>query len=57
MDDNVHMQNSFQFLHALQQAQKDCDFMGYPRVRQGIGDLNQQMHLFTRFEKFMRENR
>jgi len=56
MDDNVHMQNSFQFLHALQQAQKDCDFMAYPRVRHGIGDLQQQVHLFTRFEKFLKEN-
>ena len=56
MDDNVHMQNSFQFLHAMQQAQKDCDFMVYPRVRHGIGDLQQQVHLFTRFEKFLQEN-
>lgn len=56
MDDNVHMQNSFQFLHALQQAQKDCDFMVYPRVRHSIGDLQQQVHLFTRFEKFLKEN-
>ncbi|MFN3241896.1 MAG: DPP IV N-terminal domain-containing protein [Planctomycetota bacterium] len=56
MDDNVHMQNSFQFLHAMQQAQKDCDFMVYPRVRHGIGDLQQQVHLFTRFEKFLKEN-
>jgi dipeptidyl-peptidase-4 len=56
MDDNVHMQNSFQFLHALQQAQKDCDFMVYPRVRHGIGDLQQQVHLFTRFAKFLKEN-
>ena len=56
MDDNVHMQNSFQFLHAMQQAQKDCDFMVYPRVRHGIGDLQQQVHLFTRFRKFLKEH-
>ena len=56
MDDNVHMQNSLQFLHAMQQAQKDCDFMVYPRVRHGIGDLQQQVHLFTRFQKFLKEN-
>ncbi|MEC8251652.1 MAG: DPP IV N-terminal domain-containing protein [Planctomycetota bacterium] len=55
MDDNVHMQNSFQFLHAMQQAQKDCDFMVYPRVRHGIGDLQQQIHLFTRFLRFLGE--
>lgn len=56
MDDNVHMQNSLQFLHAMQKAQKDCDFMVYPRVRHGIGDLQQQVHLFTRFAKFLKEN-
>jgi len=56
MDDNVHMQNSLQFLHAMQQAQKDCDFMVYPRVRHGIGDLQQQIHLFTRFAAFLKEN-
>ncbi|MGC6488593.1 MAG: DPP IV N-terminal domain-containing protein [Planctomycetota bacterium] len=56
MDDNVHMQNSLQFLHAMQQAQKDCDFMVYPRVRHGIGDLQQQVHLFSRFARFLEEN-
>ena len=56
MDDNVHMQNSLQFLHAMQQAQKDCDFMVYPRVRHGIGDLQQQIHLFSRFLRFLGEH-
>ncbi|MFK7741491.1 MAG: DPP IV N-terminal domain-containing protein [Planctomycetota bacterium] len=56
MDDNVHMQNSLQFLHAMQKAGKDCDFMVYPRVRHGIGDLQQQLHLFGRFERFLKEN-
>jgi dipeptidyl-peptidase-4 len=56
MDDNVHMQNSLQFLHALQQAGKDCDFMVYPRVRHGIEDLQQQLHLFRRFERFLEEH-
>jgi dipeptidyl-peptidase-4 len=55
MDDNVHMQNSLQFLHALQEAGKDCDFMVYPRVRHGIESLPQQLHLFARFERFLRE--
>ena len=56
MDDNVHMQNSLQFLHALQMAGKDCDFMVYPRVRHGIGTLPQQVHLFTKFAKFLEDN-
>jgi dipeptidyl-peptidase-4 len=55
MDDNVHMQNSLQFLKALQQAGKDCDFMVYPGVRHGIEDLQQQLHLFGRFQRFLRE--
>jgi dipeptidyl-peptidase-4 len=55
MDDNVHLQNSMQFLWALQQAGKDCDFMVYPRVRHGIEDLAQQLHLFARFLRFLQE--
>lgn len=55
MDDNVHMQNSLQFLKAMQEAGKDCDFMVYPGVRHGIEDLQQQLHLFGRFERFLRE--
>jgi dipeptidyl-peptidase-4 len=56
MDDNVHLQNSLQLLAALQQNQKDCDFMIYPGVRHGIEDLQQQMHLFTRMTRFLKEN-
>lgn len=55
MDDNVHMQNSLQFLKALQQSGKDCDFMVYPGVRHGIEDLQQQLHLFARFQRFLKE--
>ncbi|MGE3172710.1 MAG: DPP IV N-terminal domain-containing protein [Planctomycetota bacterium] len=56
MDDNVHMQNSLQFLHALQMAGKDCDFMVYPRVRHGIETLPQQLHLFGRMLRFFDRN-
>jgi dipeptidyl aminopeptidase/acylaminoacyl peptidase len=56
MDDNVHMQNSLQLLHALQQAGKDCDFMVYPRVRHGIEDRQQQLHLWARFLRFLQES-
>ncbi len=52
MDDNVHMQNSLQFLQALQLARKDCDFMVYPGVRHGIETLPQQLHLFGRMLRF-----
>lgn len=37
LDDNVHMQNSVQFMDALQAAGKDFELMLYPRSRHGIG--------------------
>jgi len=55
MDDNVHMQNSLQFAHALQMAGKPFRFMPYPRVRHGIGSLEQQMHLFSMMTAFLDE--
>lgn len=37
IDDNVHMQNSMQFIQALQQANKQFELMIYPTSRHGIG--------------------
>jgi dipeptidyl-peptidase-4 len=37
IDDNVHMQNSVQFVDALQKAGKDFELMFYPESRHGIG--------------------
>ncbi len=37
MDDNVHAQNSVQFIDALQKANKDFELMFYPDSRHGIG--------------------
>ncbi len=37
MDDNVHMQNSTQFIDALQRANKDFEMMFYPQARHGTG--------------------
>jgi dipeptidyl aminopeptidase/acylaminoacyl peptidase len=36
MDDNVHVQNSLQFIQELQRADKDFEMMFYPRSRHGI---------------------
>lgn len=40
MDDNVHLQNTMQFIHALQKAGKDFELMLYPRSRHGIRDAD-----------------
>jgi dipeptidyl aminopeptidase/acylaminoacyl peptidase len=37
MDDNVHVQNTMQFVDELQKADKDFELMIYPRSRHGIG--------------------
>lgn len=42
MDDNVHVQNSVQFVDALQAAGKDFELMVYPRARHGIGSPHYQ---------------
>jgi dipeptidyl aminopeptidase/acylaminoacyl peptidase len=36
MDDNVHAQNTIQFVDALQKADKDFEIMVYPNARHGI---------------------
>jgi dipeptidyl-peptidase-4 len=45
MDDNVHLQNTMQFMYALQKADKDFDLMIYPRSRHGVGDPSLRWHL------------
>jgi dipeptidyl aminopeptidase/acylaminoacyl peptidase len=41
-DDNVHVQNTLQLVHALQQANKDFEVMLYPLSRHGIGGTHYQ---------------
>ena len=38
MDDNVHMQNSLQFVYELQRAGKPFELMLYPKSRHGVTD-------------------
>ncbi|MAG57752.1 MAG: hypothetical protein CMJ83_15805 [Planctomycetes bacterium] len=53
IDDNVHMQNSMQFIHALQNANKqNFQFMVYPKSRHGV----RSAHLGTMRTKFVREH-
>jgi dipeptidyl-peptidase-4 len=42
MDDNVHIQNSIQFMEELQKADKDFEVMFYPRARHGVGGKHYQ---------------
>jgi dipeptidyl-peptidase-4 len=56
MDDNVHMQNTLQLAHALQQAGKSFDLMVYPNSRHGIRDQAQIFHLYSLKTRFLREN-
>jgi dipeptidyl-peptidase-4 len=35
-DDNVHVQNTLQLVHALQQADRDFEVMLYPLARHGL---------------------
>ncbi|HEX3151730.1 MAG TPA: DPP IV N-terminal domain-containing protein [Gemmataceae bacterium] len=37
MDDNVHVQNTLQFIDELQKAEKEFEVMIYPRARHGLG--------------------
>ncbi len=41
-DDNVHVQNTLQLVHALQQANKDFEVMLYPLGRHGFGGVHYQ---------------
>ena len=45
IDDNVHRQNSEQFVYALQQAGKPFEMMIYPRQRHGVTDPRSNAHL------------
>lgn len=37
IDDNVHLENTFKLVDALQKADKDFELMIYPQSRHGVG--------------------
>ena len=45
IDDNVHRQNSEQFVYELQRAGKSFEMMIYPRQRHGVTDPRLNKHL------------
>jgi dipeptidyl-peptidase-4 len=55
-DDNVHLANSVSFLQALLLADKQVDFMVYPRKTHGILGIPQRRHLFTHMLEYWQEH-
>ncbi|MFO0980983.1 MAG: S9 family peptidase [Planctomycetota bacterium] len=45
IDDNVHLQNTMQFIYALERSGKTFDLMIYPKSRHGIGDPELRWHM------------
>ncbi|MFN2511290.1 MAG: S9 family peptidase [Pyrinomonadaceae bacterium] len=56
MDDNVHMQNTIQFVYELQKAGKQFELMVYPKSRHGVTDPLLVKHMRTMMTEFIVEN-
>ena len=56
MDENVHMQNTLQFAHALQQAGRPFEMMIYPRSRHRLGDPDLERHRRDKMLAFVLEH-
>jgi dipeptidyl-peptidase-4 len=56
IDDNVHLQNTIQFIHELQKAGKQFELMLYPKSRHGVADPALVKHLRTKMTDFILNN-
>jgi len=56
IDDNVHLQNTIQFVNALQLAGKQFNLMLYPKSRHGVTDPLRVKHLRETMTNFILEN-
>ena len=56
IDDNVHIQNSIQFIYVLQKAGKQFEFMIYPKSRHGVTDPLLVRHMRELMLRFILEN-
>jgi dipeptidyl-peptidase-4 len=56
IDDNVHMQNTIQFVYELQKAGKQFELMLYPKSRHGVTDPLLVKHLRTMMTEFIVAN-
>lgn len=54
IDDNVHMANTMQLVHALQKANKKFDLMVYPNNRHGVADPDQSYHQYQMMTDFFK---
>jgi dipeptidyl-peptidase 4 len=55
IDDNVHMANTMQLVHALQKANKKFDLMVYPNSRHGVVDPDQSYHQYQMMTDFFKD--
>lgn len=55
-DDNVHYQNSMDYVSQLVAANKQFDMMIYPNKDHGIYGGNTRLHLYTKMTNFLKEN-
>ena len=55
-DDNVHVQNSYEMVEALVQANKQFEWMMYPDKNHGIYGGNTRLHLYTKMTNFIKDN-
>ncbi|HEX6047285.1 MAG TPA: S9 family peptidase [Pyrinomonadaceae bacterium] len=56
IDDNVHMQNTIQFVYELQKAGKQFELMLYPRQRHGVTDPLLVKHMRQMMTDFILKN-
>ncbi len=56
MDENVHMQNTLQFAHALQKANKPFEMMIYPKSRHRLGGPDLEHHRREQMLAFVLEH-
>lgn len=55
-DDNVHFQNSMEFVSELVKANKQFDAFFYPNSNHGMNGRNARYHLYTKMTNFILEN-
>ena len=55
-DDNVHVQNTYEWIDALVKKNKQFDLMIYPDKNHGIYGGNTRLHLYTLMTAFILEN-